>query len=133
MNFNIIFFYICIFEIFYENWNYYENYRHITNNTYESYYAKLNKLFDRKPNFYKLLYELKLEEHNVLMTYKKRISGLLGTNKRRTLKTEKKLLIIQEKLDELKEMPETNIEEVLQKSDAWWDCLKKVGYGLLDN
>ena len=48
-----------------------------------------------------------MEEHNIVMTYKKRLSGLLGTNKRRMLKTEK-------------------------KSDAWLDCLKKLGYGLLD-
>ena len=66
------------------------------------------------------------------MTYKKRLSGLLGTNKRRTIKTEKKLMIIRESLDELKEMPDNNREEVLKKSDAWLDCLKKLGYGLLD-
>ena len=33
--------------------------------------SQLNKLFDKKPNFYKLVYELKLEEHNIVMTYKK--------------------------------------------------------------
>ena len=65
-----------------ESWNYYENYRHITNNSCESYNAQLNKLFDKKSNFYKLVYKLKLEEHNIVMTYKKRLSGLLGTNKR---------------------------------------------------
>ena len=66
------------------------------------------------------------------MTYKKILSDLLGTNKRRTIKTEKKLMIIRESLDELKEIPENNREEVLKKSDAWLDCLKKLGYGLLD-
>lgn len=63
-----------------------------------------------------------MEEHNIVMTYKKRISGLLGTNKRRMIKTEKKLMIIRESLDELKEMPENNREEVLKKSDSWLDC-----------
>ena len=38
-----------------ESWNYYENYRHITNNSCESYNAQLNKLFDKKSNFYKLV------------------------------------------------------------------------------
>ena len=54
-----------------ESWNYYENYRHITNNSCESYNAQLNKLFDKKSNFYKLVYKLKLEEHNIIMAYKK--------------------------------------------------------------
>lgn len=30
-----------------------------------------NKLFDKKLNFYKLIYELKLEAHNIVITYKK--------------------------------------------------------------
>ena len=38
-----------------ESCNYYENYRHITNNSCESYNAQLNKLFDKKSNFYKLV------------------------------------------------------------------------------
>ena len=60
------------------------------------------------------------------MTYKKGLLGLLGNNKRRTLKTDKKLIIIWERLDELKEMPENNRKEVLKKSIAWLDCLKKI-------
>jgi hypothetical protein len=41
-------------------------------------------------------------------------------------------MIIRESLDELKEMPDNNREEVLKKSYAWLDFLKKLGYGLLD-
>ncbi len=45
-----------------------ENECHIKNNSYESYNAQFNKLFDKNKKFNKLLYELKLEENN---TYKK--------------------------------------------------------------
>jgi hypothetical protein len=41
-------------------------------------------------------------------------------------------MIKRESLEELKEISENNREEVLKKSDAWLDCLKKLGYGLLD-
>lgn len=64
-----------------------------------------------------------MEEHNILMTHKKRTFGLLGNNKRRTLKTEKKLTVIRESLNALKELPENNRNEVLKKSDALLDCL----------
>ena len=47
-----------------------------TNNSCESYNTQLNKLSDKKSNFYKLIYELKLEEHNIIMTYKKIIRSI---------------------------------------------------------
>ena len=45
-----------------ENWNYYQDYHHITNNECEAYNSKLNKLFDKKPTYFKLIYELRIEE-----------------------------------------------------------------------
>ena len=42
-----------------KNWNYFNNFRHITNNACESYNAKLNSLFEKKPTYFKLVYELR--------------------------------------------------------------------------
>ena len=54
-----------------KTWNYYDNYIHITNNSCESYNCKLNKLFKIKPSFFKLLYELRIEEQDIVNSYKK--------------------------------------------------------------
>ena len=40
--------YIKIYKI--NNWNYYNNFRHITNNACESYNAKINNFFSKKAN-----------------------------------------------------------------------------------
>lgn len=52
--------YIKMYQI--KRWNYYNNYRHMTNNACESYNDKLNKLFQKKPTFFKLIYEIRFEE-----------------------------------------------------------------------
>ncbi|KAG4095787.1 hypothetical protein H8356DRAFT_1398299 [Neocallimastix lanati (nom. inval.)] len=44
------------------NWNYYNNIEHITNNASESFNNYLNNLFPKKPTFYKLIIALKKEE-----------------------------------------------------------------------
>ncbi|KAG4103918.1 hypothetical protein H8356DRAFT_1419868 [Neocallimastix lanati (nom. inval.)] len=43
------------------NWNYYENIEHLTNNASESYNSYLNNIFPNKHLFYKLIYILKEE------------------------------------------------------------------------
>ena len=60
------------------SWNYYNKYRHITNNACEAYNAKIKKWFMKKPTFFKLLYELQIEENIIVTTYKKRLAGLMG-------------------------------------------------------
>ena len=45
------------------NWNYYENIEHLTNNASESYNSYLSNIFPNKPLFYKLIYILKEEEN----------------------------------------------------------------------
>ena len=41
--------YIKLYQI--KRWNYYNNYRHVTNNACESYNAKLNNLFRKNQHF----------------------------------------------------------------------------------
>ncbi|KAG4083111.1 hypothetical protein H8356DRAFT_1437178 [Neocallimastix lanati (nom. inval.)] len=45
------------------NWNYYENIEHLTNNASKSYNSYLSNIFPNKPLFYKLIYILKEEEN----------------------------------------------------------------------
>ena len=59
------------------NWNYYTDITHCTNNSCEAYNCKLNRMFSAKPSFFKLLYELRMEEKDIINTYKKRKMGLL--------------------------------------------------------
>ncbi|KAG4091132.1 hypothetical protein H8356DRAFT_1408380 [Neocallimastix lanati (nom. inval.)] len=52
--------YLINFET--ENWNYYDNIEHITNNVSETFNKYLKKLFAKKPTFFQLLSELQKEE-----------------------------------------------------------------------
>ncbi|KAL6601120.1 hypothetical protein U3516DRAFT_802289 [Neocallimastix sp. 'constans'] len=57
------------------NWNYYENIEHLTNNASESYHSYLNNIFPNKPLFYKLIYILKEEENLSYNDYQRRTKG----------------------------------------------------------
>ncbi|KAG4090613.1 hypothetical protein H8356DRAFT_1409886 [Neocallimastix lanati (nom. inval.)] len=57
------------------NWNYYENKEHLTNNASESYNSYLNNIFPNKPLFYKLIYILKEEENLSYNDYQRRTKG----------------------------------------------------------
>ncbi|KAG4089292.1 hypothetical protein H8356DRAFT_1432006 [Neocallimastix lanati (nom. inval.)] len=57
------------------NWNYYENIEHFTNNASESYNSYLNNIFPNKPLFYKLIYILKEEENLSYNDYQRRTKG----------------------------------------------------------
>ena len=76
------------------NWNYYHDQTHCTNNSCESYNYKLNRMFNYKPSFFKLLYELRIEEKEIQNTYKKRKIGLLRKEIRRRTTIEKKLALL---------------------------------------
>ncbi|KAG4090779.1 hypothetical protein H8356DRAFT_1430878 [Neocallimastix lanati (nom. inval.)] len=67
------------------NWNYYENIEHLTNNTSESYNSYLNNIFSNKPLFYKLIYILKEEENLSYNDYQRRT--------KRTWKKKQKYLV----------------------------------------
>ncbi|KAG4101166.1 hypothetical protein H8356DRAFT_1422047 [Neocallimastix lanati (nom. inval.)] len=57
------------------NWNYYENIEHLTNNASESYNSYLNIIFPNKPLFYKLIYILKEEENLSYNDYQRITKG----------------------------------------------------------
>ncbi|KAL6632215.1 hypothetical protein U3516DRAFT_792336 [Neocallimastix sp. 'constans'] len=57
------------------NWNYYENIEHLTNNASKSYNSYLNNIFPNKPLFYKLIYILKEEVKLSYNDYQRRTKG----------------------------------------------------------
>ena len=112
-----------------KNWNYFNNFRHITNNACESYNAKINNLFQKKPTYFKLIYELRLEEADIIINYKKRNAGLLGSNNRRTNKMDIFLKTIQEKIEEINNLSNNNNDR--KKIElAWYNFVKSLGTAL---
>ena len=67
--------------------------------------SKLNKLFDKKPTHFKLIYELRIEEANIINIYNKRYSGLLGHKYRRKMKIEKIIPILNDNNNVISGMP----------------------------
>ena len=121
-------YYINMYNI--KNWNYFNNFRHITNNAYESYNAKINNQFQKKPTYFKLIYELRLEEANIIINYKKRNAGLLGSNNRRSNKMEIFLKTLQEKVGGVNNLSNNNISDKKKIELEWYNFVKSLGTGL---
>ena len=71
--------YLINFET--ENWNYYDNIEHITNNVSETFNKYLKKLFAKKPNFFQLL----SEESKYYIDYERRTDGILRNKKQKKI------------------------------------------------
>ena len=71
--------YLILYDI--ENWNYYNNIEHITNNAFESFNNYLSGLFSKKPTYFKLTYTLNNDVFLYPDTYEKECLAY-GTNKR---------------------------------------------------
>ena len=120
--------YIKLYNI--KRWNYFDNYRHVTNNAVESYNAKLNNLFQKKPTYFKLIYELRLEEASIINEYKKRQSGLIGSGNRRTTKLIKYMENITSKIEEIQNMPNNNDNDKKNIEKAWYEYVESLGQGI---
>ena len=121
--------YIKMYPI--KRWNYYNNYRHVTNNACESYNAKLNNLFQKKPTFFKLLYELRLEESSIINEFKKRQAGLQGSGNRRTIMLIKFMANIEKRIEDIEAMPNNNEADKKNIEQAWYDYVKSLGGGFM--
>ena len=73
-------------------------------------------MFNSKPSFFILLYELCIEEKDIINTFKKRKMGLLGHEIRRTTVIEKKLNLLHESILNINKIPENNINEKQKKA-----------------
>ena len=105
-----------------EDWNYYNNIEHITNNACESFNNYLNNLFEKKPSFCKLLYTFQNEESLSYNDFKMRTSGYWREKIRKSGGTEK----IRNKIEKYKDMESELINNRGQKKDIielWFKCL----------
>lgn len=82
----------------------------------EAYKSKINNFFKNKPTYFKLVFELQNEEVNIINVYNKRKSGLLGSNKRRTIKAEIFIFDMKDKIDEIMAMPNNKTNEKNRRS-----------------
>ena len=95
----------------YHQWNYFDQPRFATNNAMEAYNCKINNFFNKKPTYFKLVFELRKEEADIINIYNKRKSGLLGSNNRRTIKAEKFIDSMEDKINEISLMPNNTIRD----------------------
>ena len=93
------------------SWNYHYNFTHVTNNCCESNNCILNKLFRVKPKFFKLLYELRIEEHDIVNTYEKRKAGLLGHEIKRNTLVEKKNVLFNKIVESIDNFPSNTVND----------------------
>ena len=118
--------YLINFET--ENWNYYDNIEHITNNVSETFNKYLKKLFAKKPNFFQLL----SEESKYYIVYERRTAGILRNKK------QKKLI----RTEEIKALDKyyKNMEILLKKKESvrndfielWLKCLNDLNIKIID-
>ncbi|KAG4105748.1 hypothetical protein H8356DRAFT_1418532 [Neocallimastix lanati (nom. inval.)] len=115
-----------------ENWNYYDNIEHITNNVSETFNKYLKKLFAKKPTFFQLLSELQKEESKYYIDYERRTAKILRNKK------QKKLI----RTEEIKALVKyyKNMEILLKKKesvrndfiDLWLKCLNDLNIKIID-
>ena len=94
---------------------------------------KLIIFFKKSQPTLNLLYELRLEEADIINNYKKSMAGLLGSNNRRTLKMENFLNSIQNKIEEINNFPKNNNNDRRKIELAWYDFIISLGRGLYSN
>ena len=109
------------------SWNYYQNFTHVTNNICESYNCILNKLFRVKPKFFKLLYELRIEEHDIVNTYEKRKAGLLGHEIKRNTHVEKKNELFNKIVESIDNLPSKTVDDKKKITEEWFNGLNLFG------
>ena len=109
------------------SWNYNDDLTHVTNNSDESYNCKLKKLFKVKPTFFKLLYELRLEENDISNTYEKRKSGLIGHEVRRNTHIIKKIENLNSLEENIRKMPSKTEEDKAKISAEWFNIINIFG------
>ena len=102
------------------DWNYYNNIEHITNNSSESYNNYLNNLFPKKPSFYKLIIILKKEESLSYNDFKNTKNGINRKKPKLECKTDLIKDLIESYKNDEKELESTDREGFVK---LWYRCL----------
>ena len=85
-------------------------------------------MFKVKPTFFKLLYELRIEEQDIVTTYEKRKAGLLGHEIRRNLNIIKKKELFDQIVDRTENLPSLIPEDKYKITEEWFKGLNLFGF-----
>jgi len=86
----------------------------------------MNKLFDKKPNFFKLIYEIRVEEATIVNNYNKRQAGLLGHEIMKNTKVLDLVNIMKQYEEEINDMPSITSFDKNLIAFKWFECLSKL-------
>ena len=75
---------------------------------------------------------MRVEEKDIIITYEKRKAELLGKEIRRKRITEEKLANYNERINQINDMPYETVREKRNKIEAWYDCIKSLGVGIIN-
>ncbi|ORY46692.1 hypothetical protein LY90DRAFT_509246 [Neocallimastix californiae] len=112
--------YLILYNI--ENWNYYNNIEHITNNASESFNNYLSGLFSKKPTYFRLIFTL----NDVSLypdTYERRMLGVWNKQKRKTLTKTNKIKNIIESYKKMESFLISNERNRSHIAGLWFECL----------
>ena len=106
-----------------ENWNYYNNIEHITNNASESYNNYIGSLFLKKSTYFRLIYTLNNEISLYPDTYERRMLGVWNKQKRKTLTKTNKIKNIIESYKKMESFLIGNERNRSHIAGLWFECL----------
>ena len=113
--------YLILYNI--ENWNYYNNIEHITNNASESYNNYIGSLFLKKSTYFRLIYTLNNEISLYPDTYERRMLGVWNKQKRKTLTKTNKIKNIIESYKKMESFLIGNERNRSHIAGLWFECL----------
>jgi len=113
--------YLILYNI--ENWNYYNNIEHITNNASESFNNYLSGLFSKKPTYFRLIYTLNNDVSLYPDTYERRMLGVWNKQKRKTLTKTNKIKNIIESYKKMESFLISNERNRSHIAGLWFECL----------
>ena len=88
----------------------------------------MDKLFDKKPSYFKLIYELRIEEATIVNNYNKRQAGLLGQEIRKNTKVLNLLNNMKQYEEEINDMPSVTSFDKNLIAFKWFECLSKLRF-----
>ncbi|KAL6594131.1 hypothetical protein LY90DRAFT_514337 [Neocallimastix californiae] len=113
--------YLILYNI--ENWNYYNNIEHITNNASESFNNYLCGLSSKKPTYFRLIYTLNNDVSLYPDTYERRMLGVWNKQKRKTLTKTNKIKNIIESYKKMESLLISNERNRSHIAGLWFECL----------
>ena len=91
----------------------------------------MNKIFDKKPSYFKLIYEIRIEEATIVNNYNKRQAGLLGHEIRKNTKVLNLVNIMEQYEEEINDMPSVTSLDKNLIAFKWFECLSKIRFSNL--